>query len=160
MTNWTDHVIRESKRLGISYGCAMTDERVKNSYKKISPKSRPKKVKSSPAKEKRPKGRPKKVKTLQGNERFRSPPVSRRISFSTPSSSLEQIRSPIIERIRSPTPPRKNINSIFREPKIIKRSFSIPVGVIGRKTGQKTKRVVRDSGGFEDIDEFFDQFDD
>ena len=53
MTNWTDHVIRESRRLGISYGCAMTDQRVKDSYKKL---SSPKKV--SP---KRPKGRPKKA---------------------------------------------------------------------------------------------------
>jgi hypothetical protein len=34
---WTDHVKAEARKLGISYGCAMTDARVKESYQASKP---------------------------------------------------------------------------------------------------------------------------
>lgn len=219
MTNWTDHVIRESRRLGISYGCAMTDQRVKDSYKKLSspkkvspkrPKGRPKKAPQSRESPKRPKGRPKKALGISyisavGDRSYKKPlrlkkkkvekgsdideelerieqeyaavgakmtksPVIKRVSFSsnTPETVLSRTkgkksREEISPRIiRSPTPPRKSRRSIFRNP-AIRRKLFVPdertIGIVGRKTGEKTRRVVgRDSDDFENVDEFFEQF--
>lgn len=136
MTKWTDHVKREAQRLGLSYGCAMTDQRVKNSYRQL----------QSPPKAKRPKGRPK--KNIRKSK----------------SSSSSLSRSPL--RAASPAKRKNSLQQKLREiqqmspirtPDIIRQRQA---GVKGRKTGVTVQRNVnRDADSFENVDEFFDQFD-
>ena len=132
---WTDHVKAEAQRLGLSYGCALTDERVKNSY-------RPAKAKA-----KRPKGRPKKVKSRSKSKSSSiSKSPSRRLSLSPkkkPSSTKKALKRLIAD-------------SPYKTPEMIRRQRA---GVKGRKTGQVVKRQVRrDADSLENVDDFFDQF--
>lgn len=142
---WTDHVKAEARRLGLSYGCALTDERVKNSYRQ-----------KSPPKAKRPKGRPKKKVVSKSPSKSKSSSISK-----SPSVSKSPSRRLSLSPKKKPSSTKKALKQLiadspYKTPELIKRQRA---GVKGRKTGQVIKRQVRrDADSLENVDDFFDQF--
>lgn len=156
---WTEHVKIEARKLGISYGCAMTDQRVKESYRA----SKAPKAKKAKAKKARPKS-----SSGSGSYRYNRSPAKK----ANPPNSTKKILKKILEESGSFDPSEtpkilrqlKTPNStkqLMQEsqlklstPEIIRKRRK--VGVVGRRTGRTVKRqVARDADSFEDIDEFF-----
>lgn len=91
MTRWTDHVKREARRLGLSYGCAMTDERVKQSYREGVPKKAKAKSKAKA-----------KAKAIRSRSPSRSSSKSSDSSYTTSSGSSSGSRSMPLQSPRRP----------------------------------------------------------
>lgn len=139
---WIDHINREAKRLKISYMSAVGDARVKASYKKPL-RLKKKKVQKGPSVDQE---LAQIQQQEQQEENFPSPPRSpipvRKAKPKTPDTTkktmkalleMSPIKSPDFSKLKAKkipkfsvsSPPRKNTESIIRNPKtrVISRKF-------------------------------------
>jgi hypothetical protein len=179
---WTEHVKTEARKLGISYGCAMTDQRVKDSYRASKPpkakKAKAKAVKARPKSISRSSSRSGSYKSSSsgsGSYRYSGSPAKKaKAPNSTKkllktiledSGSFDPLASPkILRKVKTPNSTKQLLKTIMQEsplklstPEIIRQRRAVQrAGVVGRRTGAIVKRqVARDADSFEDIDEFF-----
>ena len=175
MTKWTDYVKRKANELGLSYGCAMTDRRVKEGYKQIqSPKA--KKAKKAKQRQRSPSTsmstsleisspNAKKAKQRSPSTSFEvSSPKAKKAKQRSASSSLStsfEISSPKAKKAkqRSPSTSPKNDSIKKTLKKIMEMSpIKTPEFIKKQRLGRTKRPVRKDTEGFEDVDEFFDQF--